>query len=155
MFISGTDIFKRLSEKYEAKIDVARSKHLLRLSADHATCTELSKLVVFLLENIRRDELDLTPLRSSSPNSQYMTAVERLDSDRVLFERIEKITSTIIRKDGDEGSGITKRRKKGSDLGFTKVNLSDESSNTTNVSARCTYFLSDRRQSMPTMHADC
>lgn len=124
MAVSGTHIFRRLSGKYEAKIDVARSKHLIRLSADNATCTELSKLMVFLLENIRHDEMDLTPLRSSSPDSQYMTAVKRVQSDRVLFGRIEKITSTVIRKDEEEGFGITKGEKKDFALESTKVSLS-------------------------------
>ena len=123
MAISGTDIFKRLSEKYEARIDVARSKHLIRLSADSATCNELSKLVVFLLENIRHDEMDLTPLRSSSPDSQF----KRIQSDRDLFERIEKITSTVIRKDGDEVFGTTKRKNKDFALKSTKVKFSDQS----------------------------
>lgn len=121
MAISGTDIFRRLSQRYEAKIDVARSRHLIRLSADYATCTELSKLVVFLLENIRHDELDLTPLRSSSPDSQYKTAFNQVQSDKVLFERIEKITSTVIQEDGEEGFGTTKRRKKDSAIESIKV----------------------------------
>ncbi|SLM35597.1 Zinc finger, C2H2 [Lasallia pustulata] len=118
-----TDIFRRLSQRYEAKIDVARSRHLIRLSADYATCTELSKLVVFLLENIRHDELDLTPLRSSSPDSQYKTAFNQVQSDKVLFERIEKITSTVIQEDGEEGFGTTKRRKKDSAIESIKVHI--------------------------------
>lgn len=153
--ILGNDIFKRLSEKYEAKIDVARSKHLIRLSADHATCIELSKLVMFLLENIRHDELYLTPFRSSSPNSQYATAVQRLQSDRVLFDRIQRITSTIIRKDGEEGSGTTKEIKKDIDLDSAKVNSVAVFNIVANVSTRCTYSLSDRRQLIPTMRGDC
>ena len=79
--------------------------------------------MVFLLESIRCDEFDLTPLRSYAPYEQYMTAVERIQSENNTFERIEKITSTIIRRDEGPGPESIRRKEEKLALDLTKVNV--------------------------------
>ena len=113
-----TDMFKKLSEQYSAKIDISQSQHIIRLTGDYAICSDLSKLIYFMIEKIESAELELpTPLQVSGQNGEKgpsqtkhwykeknplryknsPSAIARnILQDRVYIEHIEKLTNTII-----------------------------------------------------------
>lgn len=111
-------MFKTLSEQYGAKIDISQSQHIVRLTGDYVTCSDLSKMIYYMLEKIQIVELDLPaslqepgkdeeqdssqtqhrykakdPLRyKSSP----MAIARSILNDRSYIEHIEKLTNTLI-----------------------------------------------------------
>lgn len=82
-----------LSQQYEAHIDVSTSYAVLRVTADFDACGEVFKSILYLLENIHMNEINL-PLNEFSVGQ---SAKREEMSIRSLLDQVEKVTSTAIR----------------------------------------------------------
>ena len=93
-----TDLFKKLSEHYSAKIDISQSQHIVRITGDYAICSDLAKLIYFMIEKIESVDLELPKATNIMryKNSSATTARSALN-DRSYVEHIEKLTSTLIK----------------------------------------------------------
>jgi len=111
-------VFKRLSEQYGAKIDISQSEHIVRLTGDYTTCSDLSKLISYMIEKIQsavlelptslqepgRDEKQdpsLTPhwYKENNPlryKDSSMAIARSILNDISYIEHIEKLTNTLI-----------------------------------------------------------
>ena len=81
-------MLKRLSEVYAAKVEASRSNGILRISADHDTASDVLKLLRYILETVRKVELDL-PSGTSKELSHLL--------NQTLLEQTGQLTNTIIR----------------------------------------------------------
>lgn len=106
-----------LAQRYEAKIDASKSLAVLRVTADFDTCGEVFKSIVYLLENIRMNEISL-PLDGFSVGQ---SAKHKEMSIRSLLDQVAKVTSTVIRPL----------------FNVRKVNASEEKVNFTNTFYSC------------------
>ncbi|MCJ1284196.1 hypothetical protein MMC26_003527 [Xylographa opegraphella] len=93
-----TDIFKQLSEQYNAKIDISRSQHIVRITGDYAICSDLAKLIYFMIEKIESVDIELPAATNVMryKNSSTTTARGAL-SDSLYVQHIEKLTNTLIK----------------------------------------------------------
>ncbi len=87
-------MLKRLSEVYGSKVEASRSIGVIRITADRDTTSDVLKLLKFILENIKKAEVDL--LTSGQPTAES-TAALRDVLNKALLEQIEQLTSTVIR----------------------------------------------------------
>ena len=103
-----TDLFKQLSEQYSAKIDISQSRHIVRITGDYAICSDLAKLIYFMIEKIESLDLELPTLTNVMRYKDSSTATARSAlSDRSYVEHIEKLTNTLI-KTNRHGNYATK-----------------------------------------------
>ncbi|KAI4247942.1 MAG: hypothetical protein L6R42_009452, partial [Xanthoria sp. 1 TBL-2021] len=88
------NFLQQLAAEYEAKIDLSKSEHIIRLTANQATCTSSVKLLLMVLNEIVCHEMDL-----KEDGSQGSTAKDYQfsPSDDALRE-IERLSSTVIRR---------------------------------------------------------
>ncbi|MCJ1248586.1 hypothetical protein MMC30_005804 [Trapelia coarctata] len=128
-----TNMFTRLAEQYEAKIDISQSRHIVRLTGDYATCSDLSKLIYYMIERVQSAELELpTSLQvpeqdeeqdSSRVKNWYkeknplrykdspIAIARTILNDRAYIKHIEKITNTLIETvDSTRGNYVSKLR---------------------------------------------
>ncbi|MCJ1398171.1 hypothetical protein MMC11_001368 [Xylographa trunciseda] len=95
---SETDLFTKLSEQYSAKIDVSQSKHIVRITGDYAICSDLAKLIYFMIEKIESADLELPTVDNAMRYANSSAATARgVLNDRSYVEHIEKLTSTLIK----------------------------------------------------------
>lgn len=84
---------RSLAQQYDAKIDVSRSHAVLRVTAEFDTCGEVFKSILYLLENIRMNEVNLSLDAISAGTGEKREEI----SIRSLLDRVEKVTSTAIK----------------------------------------------------------
>lgn len=87
------ELLRGLSRQYEAHIDVSKSYAVLRVAADFDACGEVFKSILYLLENIHMNEINL-PLDEFSVGQ---SAKREEMSIRSLLGQVEKVTSTAIK----------------------------------------------------------
>ncbi|MCJ1419164.1 hypothetical protein MMC32_005517 [Xylographa parallela] len=93
-----TDLFKKLSEQYSAKIDISQSQHIVRITGDYAICSDLAKLIYFMIEKIDNVDLELPTVTNIMRYKNSSTTTARgVLSDRSYIEHIEKLTNTLIK----------------------------------------------------------
>ncbi|MCJ1387698.1 hypothetical protein MMC18_000541 [Xylographa bjoerkii] len=93
-----TDLFKKLSEQYSAKIDISQSQHIVRITGDYAICSDLAKLIYFMIEKIESVDLELPAPTNVMRYKNSSTATARgVLNDRSYVEHIEKLTNTLIK----------------------------------------------------------
>ena len=95
----GTDIFKKISEQYGAKLDISKSQHIIRITGDYTICSDLSKLIFFMIEKIRSADLELPPVPESPLRyKDSSSAIARsILNDKSYIQRIETLTNTHIK----------------------------------------------------------
>lgn len=84
---------RSLAQQYEAKIDASKTYAVLRITADFDTCSEVFKSILYLLENIHINEINL-PLDEFSVGQD---AKREEICIRSFLDQVAKVTSTVIR----------------------------------------------------------
>lgn len=96
--MAGTSIFIKLAEQYDARIEFSRSQSIVRFTGNYAICSDLSKLVYYMIEKIQSADMELptvvNPMRYK--DSASATARSALN-DKSYVEHIERLTNTIIK----------------------------------------------------------
>ncbi|MCJ1377926.1 hypothetical protein MMC17_001022 [Xylographa soralifera] len=107
-----TDLFKKLSEQYDAKIDISQSQHIVRITGDYAICSDLAKLIYFMVDKIESVDLELPVVTNLMRYKNSSTTTNRgVLSDRSYVEHIEKLTNTLIKTtQSTQGNYVTKLR---------------------------------------------
>ena len=112
-------MFKRFSEQYGVKIDISQSQNIVRLTGDYVTCSDLSKLIYYMVEKVQCAELELPTLlpepkqheEQDSSRSQHwykdnnplrykespMSIARAILNDKTYIQHIEKLTDTLIK----------------------------------------------------------
>lgn len=91
----GKNTFHRITETYGAKVDVSRSRRIIRITSYKTTCSDIFKSILQTLENIKGADFYLpsVPSKKSSPLSGEPTELEES-----LVKKIALDTGTIIQK---------------------------------------------------------
>ena len=90
-----SEILTRLSERYDAKIEVSRSHHLLRLSATYDSCRDLLKLIGVILGNVRRDEMQIS-FSQVGGTAQNKDLPHRTFEDSSL-DHVSELTNVVVK----------------------------------------------------------
>ncbi|MCJ1474951.1 hypothetical protein MMC13_003611 [Lambiella insularis] len=107
-----TNIFTKLAEQYDARIEFSRSQSILRFTGNYALCSDLSKLVYFMIEKIESADVQLPSIVNSMRYNDPASATSRTAlNDRSYIEHIAKLTNTIIKTTlSTQGNYVTKLR---------------------------------------------
>ena len=95
----GMDIFKKLSEQYGAKLDISKSQHIIRITGDYTTCSDLSKLIYVMIEKIRSADIELPPVPEGPLRykDSSLAMSRSILKDKSYIQRIEELTNTLIK----------------------------------------------------------
>lgn len=87
-------MFNELTETCGAKVDVSRSRRIIRITSDKDTCCDAFKSILRILENIHGVNFSFPPEpHQKVPHSDKPTLLKES-----LINQIERETGTIIRK---------------------------------------------------------
>ena len=83
-------MFQSLTQKYGAKIDISRSRHLIRITANFADCLEIYKLIYVTVNNISCEYVDLPP------KDRLSILARNVLSDQNSIDQLCNLTATLI-----------------------------------------------------------
>lgn len=104
-----------MSERYGAKVDASRSLRFLRVTSDRGTCTDVLKFLLYVVQRIESEEIELQS--SQELSDQDFT---QPDKDMAFWEELQQLTNTVI-------TPVSKKppySKVGTTLGILRVELS-------------------------------
>ena len=90
-------IFRRLSEKYGAKIDTSKSENVIRITADRGVCSDLLGMLVYVLHRIEKEVFELSSSQSLLPRASETLNTTSLKEHPKFFEEIQQLTNTVIK----------------------------------------------------------
>src|SRR5947209_5411214 len=74
----GMKAFDNISKEYAAKIDISLSNGIIRVTGDHTTCSEISRLLYFTVENIQQQDIGiLSDIEHKAPVVDAATVIAR------------------------------------------------------------------------------
>ena len=87
-------MFNRTTESYGAKVDVSRSRNIIRITSSKETCCDVFNFIVRTLENIQDVQFYLPPV----PQKNLLPAYTRRILESSLIKKIEHDTGTVIQR---------------------------------------------------------
>lgn len=87
------DILKQISRSYDSKVEAWPQSRTIRITSDVDNCTEIFKLLIYTLENIKVSTIDL----DVNAMSKKGLAPFPRELNEVMLRRIEGYTNTLIR----------------------------------------------------------
>ncbi|KAI4252743.1 MAG: hypothetical protein LQ352_004099 [Teloschistes flavicans] len=98
----NSGILRRIATEYDAKIDCSRVEHILRITANAATCASSLKLLSMVLDDIVCHKYSLG---INSKSTRMPTATNEVFNDIQLRE-IERLSDTVVRWPQNDGGKI-------------------------------------------------
>ncbi|KAL8639597.1 MAG: hypothetical protein Q9228_003379, partial [Teloschistes exilis] len=86
-------IVRRIAAEFDAKIEIFKVEHILRITANSATCASTLKLLSMVLDDIACQKLSLV---MNDKSNSTPTAFKDMFNDTLLRE-IERLSNTVIR----------------------------------------------------------
>ena len=91
---NGVDsLFARIASEYGARIDVSRSSGVLRITANYKSCHATLRLIVFALENIRSDTIEVSLDDACNGVTMPILSAAQLET---IWAKVAKLTNTTI-----------------------------------------------------------